>query len=231
MFASPGLRISWPARRRARRGNPAAALLLSAAATAVVLASGCGGNASPAPSATPVPTPTPTPNPHLQAPASVDAVFRYLTGIGGLRIVANTASVGVDGVPSKVIDATYAGWPLTLSQFASRAQLVAVTKFSPKDKNRVGDPPFTLVGLNILVEYGPRSGRDGVTPPDPAFLRSAQALVAVLDPLLSPLAQRSVQPLALPTPIPSAGASPVPSQPSKSAPAPTASPRRASPSP
>ncbi len=201
----------------------ASARPLSAVFCLAVLAAACGGAASPAPSPAPSPTPTPTPNPHLSEPASVDAVFTYLTGIGGLRIVANTASVGVNGVPSKVIDATYAGWPLTLSQFASHAQLVAATKFNPKDRTQVGDAPYSIVGLNILVEYGPRSGRTGVTPPDHAYVTSAIALATVLDQLLGPLAQRSVQPIALPTQPPAPGASPA--APSGSAkPSPKASP-------
>ncbi len=142
----------------------------------------------------------------------MNTIFTALNS-AGLKVVANTASKGPSGIPSKIINATYAGWPLILSEFASHAQLLQATKFDPADKNRIGDPPYSIVGLNILIEFGPRSGKSGITPPDAPFVQAAQKIVAVLDPLLGPLQQRSAAPLRLPvaTPPPTSSPSPSPS--------------------
>jgi hypothetical protein len=161
------------------------------------LVGACGTEAvAPSPSPPP-PSATPTPDPHLTEPASVGDVFAAF-GRAGLRITANNAdSGGQSGEPRKRINATYAGWPLILSEFSSQAALVASIGFQPDRAPRQGEAPFMIVGLNILVEYGPHT-KNAVTKPDKPFIDAAQALVDAMDPLLSPLAQSSTAPLDLP---------------------------------
>ncbi len=171
--------------------------VLAIAVSIVTLA--CGSSASPSPPPTGAPpTPVITPDPHLSAPASVDAVFSAL-GSSGLQITANTASKGPGGEPEKLINATYAGWPLILSQFSTADALRKVTKFDPRVAPTHGDAPYAIVGLNILVEFGPKTSTLK-TPvlPDAHRQAAALVLVAALDRLLGPLAERSVMPLALP---------------------------------
>jgi hypothetical protein len=130
-------------------------------------------------------------------------------GSAGLKIIPNTASEGSD--PIKRITATYADWPLVLSEFSSAHALQTVGKFDPDRKLSRGEAPYILVGLNIMVEYGPRDTNDPApTPADARQLKALMALVAALDPLLGPLTQRSIQPVALPTPIPTPTPVPTP---------------------
>jgi hypothetical protein len=176
-------------------------------ATAVLGASllaSCGGTPATSIAPTPVPTPLITPDPHLTEPASVDDVLRHLSA-AGLRITANTASAGPGGEPIKRVNATYADWPLVATQFSSSAALREVGRFDPAVKPRLGESPYIIVGLNIMIEYGPHSTNDRTpAPPGEAQRKAAEALVAALDPLLGPLLQRSTQPLVLPTGRPAA---------------------------
>jgi hypothetical protein len=183
--------------RRSNRGLRAVTALV-----AVVLVAGCGsGPATPAPSA--LATPLATPDPHLAAPARVDDVFR-LVGSAGLKIVPNTASEGTRGDPVKRITATYADWPLVLTEFSSASALRSVGKFDTTERPQRGEAPYIVAGLNILIEYGPRNTNDPVpVPADEVHQKSLMALIAALDPLLGPLSQRSVQTIAMPaTPAP-----------------------------
>ncbi|HET7027985.1 MAG TPA: hypothetical protein VFI28_09865 [Candidatus Limnocylindrales bacterium] len=99
--------------RRARLRAVSAAL---AAALAIGACSGAAPSAPP--SRAPAATPAPTLDPHLAEPASVDVVFSKLSA-AGLRIVGNNADRGSE--PVARINATYAGWPLILSQYSSAA--------------------------------------------------------------------------------------------------------------
>jgi hypothetical protein len=174
-----------------------AAILAASWAIAVVVAA-CGSNTA-SPSPTPVPTPVITPDPHLTEPASVDEIYVALQR-AGLDITANTASSGPGGEPVKRISATFEGWPLILSQFSSSAALRAGSGFDPARAVRQGDPPITLAGLNILVEFGPTTSNTAIPePPDAARRAAALEIVAVLDPLLGPLGQVSAAQLPLPT--------------------------------
>lgn len=169
-------------------------VVVSLAVAALVGA--CGSNAA-SPSPTPRPTPVVTPDPHLTEPASVDTVYVELQR-AGLDITPNTASSGPGGEPVKRISATFEGWPLILSQFTSSAALRA-SGFDPARAVRQGDPPITLAGLNILVEFGPTTSNTALPePPDSARRAAALELVRVLDPLLGPLGQVSAEPLPLP---------------------------------
>ena len=169
----------------------AASLALSA------LVGACGSNAA-SPSPTPRPTAVVTPDPHLTEPVSVDEIYVALQR-AGLDITANTASSGPGGEPVKRISATFEGWPLILSQFTSSAALRSSSGFDPARVVRQGDPPITLAGLNILVEFGPTTSNTALPePPDAARRAAALELVRVLDPLLGPLGQVSAEPLPLP---------------------------------
>jgi hypothetical protein len=179
--------------RSSNRGLRAAAITIVAA-----LAAACGGSAPPTPPPAPPATPVITPDPHLRAPVSVDALFR-LVSAAGIRITPNTASNGTDGEPIKRITATYNDWPLVLTEFSSADALRKVGRFDPKTRPQPGEAPYILAGLNILVEFGPQSTNDPKpTPADPPRRAALEALVAVLDPLLGPLSERSVDNLALP---------------------------------
>jgi len=150
------------------------------------------------PPATVAPSPTATPTVHLIEPASVDVVFRKLSA-AGLRITPNNAGRGQSGEPVKRINASYRDWPLIISQFSSSAALMQTTRFDPSLRPARGEAPFRIVGLNILVEYGP-SVTNGREPPLPDDIRrkAALTLVDVLHALLGPLQQSSVEPLPLP---------------------------------
>jgi hypothetical protein len=182
---------------------------------AALAMAGCGGgSAKAAPTATPAPTPTPTPNPHLAEPASVDDVFVWLNA-HGLAVVGNNADRGQSGEPVKRINATYAGWPLILSQYSSSAVARMASGVAGATSRPVADQaPFTFVGLNIVADFGPHLRTDGDAPPDGRFVAAATALADALDPLLGPLHERAAVRIPLPTIAPSptpAGASPTPS--------------------
>ena len=169
---------------------------------ALVLAA-CSGSAAATPSPTPTPTPTPTPNPHLTEPASLDAVFAWIQK-QGLQVTANNADAGVTGgEPLRRINATYASWPLIISEFSSSAAL-RKSGFRADTIPGFGDAPFQIAGLNILIEYGPHAKNVNQQSPDPRFLAAAERLADVLDPLLGPLQQSSVQALTLPGTVSSA---------------------------
>jgi len=142
----------------------------------------------------------------------LNAVFLKL-GAAGLQIKANNADAGGPaGEPLKRINATYASWPLIMSEFSSSAALRKAGKFDPARPPQDGDPPYTFAGLNVLVEFGPRTPGGNRATPEPRFHAAALALFLALDPLLGPLEQRSVDPL----PLPEASASPASAGPSPS---------------
>jgi hypothetical protein len=136
----------------------------------------------------------------------------------------NNASAGRNGEPVKAINFTYDGWPLVISQFSSSAALRKSTEFDPSKQPRHGDATYKVAGLNILIEYGPgiRTAQD--PPPDPRFRSAAMRLVDVLDPLLGPLQQASLNPLPLPSPSPSPTLAPSPTPSAKASAAPTKKP-------
>jgi hypothetical protein len=128
----------------------------------------------------------------------------------GLRIVANNADAGAPGgEPRKRVNATYAGWPLILSEYSS-AEAMALYGYKPDTTPVLDDAPFSIAGLNILVEFGPHAKNEQVVP-DRRFLEAAQALVDALHPLVGPLSQSSVEPLDLPAPSRAPGSSAAPS--------------------
>jgi hypothetical protein len=197
---------------------------VAVALVAALLISACDASASPPPiQPTAAPTPTPTPNPHLADPAELNAVYSYL-GRHGLKIIPNTASTGEAGVRGS-LTATYDGWPLLITDYTSAVTL-AKDGFVAGAKAGPGDAPFAIVGLNILVEYGPPESAKVPAAPERRFVLSAQRLVDLLDRLLGPLSQRSVVSLKLP-PAPSPSVAPSPSAKSS----PSAKPRSPAPKP
>lgn len=179
------------------------------------IAVACGSAATPPPP-TATPAPTPTLNPHLSAPASVDTVYQALRK-AGLAIAVNTADAGQD--PIKTLNLTYETWPLILEQYSSIAELKKQTGFDPKIKPKFGDAAFSFVGLNIYVAYGPQVQNSDPVVPDARFTVAALKLADVLDPLLGPLEQSSVEPIDLPTAVAS------PSPPPTATPKPTKTPK------
>ena len=200
--------------------------LLALALGAALLAAACGSTpATVAPTVTP-PPPTATPNPHLTDPASVDVVYNALVR-AGLQISANSADTGT-GAMIKRYHLTYDAWPLVLTEYTSAKTLVSESGFNPKAKPVLGNPPFALAGLNILIEYGSSTQNGPPAAPSAQFVSAFQQLVAIVDPLIGPLHQRSVTPVVLPTPTPPPSASPAPhpsASPGKPTPRPTAKPR------
>ena len=202
-------------RMSTRHGPLQRVALLSAAVLTLVLA-GCGSAPPSSPPPTPRPTPVVTPDPHLSEPATADEVFRALS-VAGLKVVANNASSGGKGrEPIKRINATYADWPLNVSQFSTGDALRKATKWKKGQAPGQGEAPIAILGLNILIEWGPTTG---AKPPKPEGRRltAANALVDALDAVVGPLTARTSTELAIPVPTPAAsdlaaaGTSPAPS--------------------
>jgi hypothetical protein len=180
----------------AGRGRTLASILVVG-----LLAAACGGST---PSATPVAPvaartqgPTPTPDLHLNAPTTLEDVFRALQ-LAKLDLVANNAGAGTGEEPLRQLNATYDGWPLVLSQYSTATALAKAKRWKTGKRPGQGEPPVAIKGLNILVEWGPTTGRRPPKP-DPAQLTSLERLVGALDPLLSPLKVRSNVTVELPT--------------------------------
>lgn len=187
----------------------------------------CGGGPPSAPPlATPVPTPAPTPVAHLSEPVKADSVYLALLA-AGLKIAPNNASTGGPGrEPVKRINATYAGWPLSISQFSSAKSLQAATKWKGGAPPAQGEASIAFLGLNILVEWGPATG-SSPKKPDDRQIAAAEALHEALDPLVSPLMARTIVPIPgvpTPTPDPTASPKPTPKPPAKPTPKPTKKP-------
>jgi hypothetical protein len=202
-------------RRRSPTGVVVAALT---ALTTIVVA--CGGSAAASPPPTPPPTPVITPDPHLAEPVTADKIFIVL-GLAKLGITANNAN-SETGNPAvvKLINAEIGNWPLRITQYSSSAALHKAVTWKTDQPPGGDEAPYNIVGLNILIQYGPISAR-APSNPDAARQAIAAQIVAVLDPLLWPLSQHSVIAVPSRTPTPSAAPSAAPSAPTKT-PKPTA---------
>jgi hypothetical protein len=173
----------------------------------IAVTAGLAACASPAPSSappvTPRPTPVITPDPHLTEPATADEIFNAIRA-GKLPLAVNNASAGDPDSPIvKRINADIGNWPLIITEFRSSALLRETLKWDPAKAPARGNAPYTFVGLNIVIEFGPSSG--DLATPDAARAEQAARLVALVDPLLWPLEQRSVVPLATKTAPPPSG--------------------------
>jgi hypothetical protein len=182
------------------------ALAVPFVVAAAVAACGSSAAASPPPP-TPLPTPAITPDPHLTEPATADQIWKAISVRGKLPLSVNNATNGSPDSPVvKQINAQIANWPLIITQFRSSADLRKAARWDPSKGAKQGDPPYSWVGLNILIAFGPTTGK--LAPPDAAREQQAKDLIALIDPLLWPMEQRSVAPIptktAPPPPSPSA---------------------------
>jgi len=189
----------------------------AAVVAATMLVAACSAVA---PKPLPTPSPSPfhyavaTPYPHLTDPATADSLYLALLA-EALAVAPVNASVGAPGRdPVKRINATYAGWPLAISQFRSAKTLQAATRWRAGAKPGVREAPIEFIGQNILVQWGPIT-KASPAKPDATQLAAARALRDALDRLLSPLSARTIVPIPTPTPLPtadpSASSSPGPS--------------------
>lgn len=160
---------------------------------------GCGSaTPSDAPPSAP-PTPVITPDPHLSEPATADQLFTAIRS-GGLPLSVNNATAGDPSSPLvKRINAQIGNWPLIITEYRSSAALRDVRKWDASKPPVQGDPPYAFVGLNLLIEFGPITGP--LASPDQTRREQAERLAALIDPLLWPLEQRSVVPIATRTPV------------------------------
>src|SRR4051794_6517452 len=203
---------------RGRRLPAGVAGFVVAVVTSLVVA--CSSPAGPSASPSPLPTPVITPDPHLHEPVTADQVFLAI-GAAKLGMVANNAN-SETGNPSvvKLINAEISGWPLRITQYSSTSALQRSIHWKAGAAPGSDEPPYSIVGLNVLVQFGPISAR-APSPPDGSRQALAAKIVAVLDPLLWPLNQHSVVAIPSRTPEPTAKPSPTP-KPSK---APTKTPK------
>ncbi|HYX12729.1 MAG TPA: hypothetical protein VE817_12110 [Candidatus Acidoferrum sp.] len=167
----------------------------------------CGPAAAASAPPAPVATPLVTPDPHLTAPVTADDIFRDF-GKGGLKISSINANLGM-GNPAivKQINANLGGWPLRITQYQSASVMTKALDWQPGQPPGPNETPYSFAALNILVQFGPMSTRPP-TVPDAARQKDAAAIVALLDPLLWPIAQRSV--VAIPSRTPTPAATPTP---------------------
>jgi hypothetical protein len=193
-----------------RVSNHRARGILALATVLVVFASVAACGSTPAPSVaalpTAIPTPVITPDPHLSEPATADQIFNAIRR-GDLPLSVNNATAGVANAPMvKQINAQVANWPLIITEYRNAALLRAQLGWEPATNVKQGDPPFTWVGMNIIVTFGPTTGAP--TAPDATRQEQAKDVVALIDPLLWPLEQRSLTPIATKTPPPGATEAP-----------------------
>jgi hypothetical protein len=194
-----------PRRRRSARLTTALTLLSVALLTAA-----CGATpASVAPSV--AATPVVTPDPRLPDPTTADDVFRAI-GAQGLRLTASNAVTGT-GTLVKRINASFGGWPLTISEFTSAQALTDRLKWDGEPPGG-GEPAVAVAGSNILITWGPTSNGPPVAP-DAARAARLVTLAETLHALLGPVQVRAIVRLPIPSVPPgstAAGdASPAPS--------------------
>ncbi len=143
--------------------------------------------------ATPTPTPRITPNPHMTDPASADAVFTAIAR-AKLPITANNAASGSD--PVKKINATFFEWPMIISEYRSAASLAEARPWTPGEPPAQGESPVAIAGINILIEWGPKTvPTPGLTP---AQVRAMNDFLAILDTYVGPLSVRTTTVLRIP---------------------------------
>jgi hypothetical protein len=190
---------------------------------AIAVAACGGGNGSPPPSV--VATPPPTPDPHLHEPVTADQVYSILVG-AKVQMNCPNANLG-NGNPKivKQINCNVGGWPLRITQYKSSAILTSTLGWKAGDAPIGDEAPYNWAGLNVLIQFGPISAR-APSAPESSRQETAASIVAILDPLLWPIAQHAVTQLPGRTPEPTAAPS-VSAAPSK---APSKAPKTPKPS-
>ena len=211
--------------RQARGPGPSAlAAGLVALVTAVAVVA-CGSQAAPSASSAPVATPVVTPDPHLSEPVTANQIYGVLAA-AKLGMTCPTASLG-DGQPGivKEINCNVAGWPLRIVQYQSGAALDRNLDWDPGTPAG-NEPPYWWSALNVAVSFGPISARAPSEPDAPRAAMAAQ-IVGILDPLLWPLRQHSVEliPARTPEPPPTAAPTAAPTKAPSKAPAKTPKPK------
>ena len=98
------------------------------------------------------------------------------------------------------------------------ASLLADIKWQSGSVPGQGEAPVSIAGLNILIQWGPMTGASP-RKPDERQLAIATKLALALEPLLSPLAVRTIVPIPGVTPEPTAAPT------AKPTPKPTAKPK------
>jgi hypothetical protein len=188
------------------RARGVLALAAIVAMSAAVAACGTSAAESSVEPSTAPPTPAITPDPHLTEPATADQIFNAIRR-GDLPLSVNNATAGSANAPMiKQINAQVANWPLIITEYRNSALLRAQLGWDAANGVKQGDPPFTWVGMNIVVTFGPTTGAP--TAPDATRQAQAKDVVALIDPLLWPLEQRSLTPVATKTPPPGATEAP-----------------------
>lgn len=182
----------------------AVSLMLSAAVAA------CG---SPPPASVAPPSAAPSvaviTDPHLSEPATADQIFTAIRTADLPLAVTNATAGGPSSPMIKQINAQVANWPLIITQYRSGAALRDALKWDPSRGPNPGDPPYAWVAMNILIAFGPSTAKP--TAPDATRQEQAKALVALIEPLLWPIEQRSIAPVPTRTAPPAAAvASPAP---------------------
>jgi hypothetical protein len=193
--------------RHSNQAGRARRLPIWAAGLLALAVAGCGSSVATSASPTPAPTPVVTPDPHLKEPVAADDIYKAF-GKGGVAITAINANLG-QGNPDivKQINANLGGWSLRITQFQSSVVMTRDLKWQPGEAPGGNEAPYNFAGLNILIQFGPISVR-APSAPDAGRQHDAAAIVALLDPLLWPITQRSV--LAIPSRTPAPVATPAP---------------------
>jgi len=164
------------------------------------LLAACSGSA---PTATPLALPTATAAAlQLPDPTTAGDVYSAMRK-QGLGIVATNAVAGKE--PLTRINATYVGQPLTILAYSSDLARAKYYAFRDGTKPGAGAPTYAYAGLNVVVEFGPKTAGKVPAPPDASLASSATDLATVLEGLLGPLDERSLQRSsnAKPAPTPS----------------------------
>jgi hypothetical protein len=157
---------------------------------------------------TAVPTPVITPDPHLTEPATADQIFHAIRK-GDLPLSVNNATTGGLSSPFvKQINAQVGNWPLIITEYRTSAQLHDNAGWDPGTGPTQGEAPYAWAGMNVLVAFGPITGLP--TQPDAMRVQQAKDLVALIDPLLWPMEQRSITPVATKGAPPQVSAQPSP---------------------
>lgn len=181
-----------------RVSNHLARVAAGLAVSSALLAA-CGSATPSSAPASAAPAPIVTPDPHLSEPATADELFTAIRS-GGLPLSVNNATAGDATSPLvKRINAQIGNWPLIITEYRSSAALREVRGWDATKPPAQGDPPYAFVGMNLLIEFGPITGP--LVAPDSARRDQAERLAALIDPLLWPLEQRSVIPIATRTPV------------------------------
>lgn len=191
-----------PASRPARGALLGLLGLLGAA-----LLAACGGST---PTATPLALPTATASAlQLPDPTTAGDVYSALHK-QGLPLIATNAVAGKE--PVSRVNATYVGQPLTIMAYSSDLARAKYYAFRDGTKPGAGAPAYTYAGLNVVVEFGVKTAGKVPAPPDSSMASSAADLAKILEGLLGPLDERSLQRSSTPKPEPSP--SPVEASPS-----------------